>query len=138
MQQHADNIVYLARVLNDSDLCEMQNRLGAHVSVSCVEGFGHSIVEAMSCQSAIVTTNAPPMNELIQPGRGFLADYGSTAPMHLGTQYFVDLASLEKQIGTVIGIPVSALQRIGESARAWYVQNDQFFRQRLVEVVKNL
>jgi glycosyltransferase involved in cell wall biosynthesis len=138
MQLQVDNIDYLAKYLDDGDLAVLQNRLGMHITISSAEGFGHSIVEGMSCQSAVITTDAPPMNEIVTPGRGFLVAYGSTAPMSLGTQYFVDVTSLERQVKTVMDTPVSTLQQVGESARAWYVQNEKYFRGRLLEVIQAL
>ncbi len=134
----APNIKYITEFLNDPALLEYQNTYAIHLCPSEAEGFGHYIVEAMSCQAVTVTTNAPPMNELITPERGILVDYSHTKPQRLGINYYVDSQSLEQKIDRVLGMDFAQKKQLGENARVWYIENDRFFRHRLVEIISNL
>lgn len=54
------------------DVRRLQNSHGIHVCVSEREGFGHYINEARAVGALVVTTNHPPMNELITEETGVL------------------------------------------------------------------
>ncbi len=138
LEVHGDNIQYVSEYLDDSDLRGLQNRHGAHLCPSEAEGFGHSIVEPMTCQALVVTTNAPPMNEIITLERGMLVDYRGERPERLGTRYFVDPQALEAAIDTMLGMDAVRERRLGQNAREWYQENDRFFRRKVAEVMKNL
>lgn len=134
----APNIDYITEYLDDEVLREYQNAHGIHLCPSEAEGFGHYIGEAMSCKAVTITTNAPPMNELIAPERGLLADYNRTQVQGLGINYYVDSEALEQKIDEVLGMDWATKKQLGEKARDWYEQNDQFFRRRIVEVLKEM
>ena len=59
------NIDFIHDFLPKSKLQALQNQCGFHICPSETEGFGHYIMEALSCSAVVVTTNAPPMNEFI-------------------------------------------------------------------------
>ena len=87
----------------------------------------------MSCGAVTITTDAPPMNELITPERGLLA--ARTSRPHLsGTGILVDCDSLAEQVERALCMSDTTRQGMEQRARDWYVQNDQFFRSRLLEV----
>lgn len=50
--------------LEDSDHRRLQNACPIHLCPSAYEGFGHALHEAASVGAIIVTTDAPPMNEV--------------------------------------------------------------------------
>lgn len=132
------NINYISDYLDDNFLRKYQNSYGIHLCPSEAEGFGHYIVEAMSCKSLILTTNAPPMNELITESRGILVDYYRTKPQGVGLNYYVDPSDLERKIDYTMGMNSISKKILGENARDWYLENDRFFQQKLVEVIRNL
>jgi len=134
----APNIVYLTEVIDDRRLCEYQNFCGVHLCPSEAEGFGHCIVEAMSTRGVTVTTNAPPMNELVTTSRGLLVEFNRSEPQRLGMNYHVDPQSLERQIESIIDMDAVTKRELGERARRWYLENDRFFRKRLVEVIGDM
>jgi glycosyltransferase involved in cell wall biosynthesis len=131
----AENIDYVDRYVNDDELLRLQNSHGIHLCPSEIEGFGHSIVEAMSCRSVTVTTDGPPMNELISPERGLLVAHQAAYRWFLGARYPVDSAALERRILEVMGMSHSAKRRLAENAREWFCRNDRFFRSKLAELV---
>ena len=114
------------------------NTRGIHLCPSLSEGWGHYIVEAMSCRALVVTTDAPPMNELITPERGILVPWLRSEPRHLGTNFHVDPAQLELAIQRLLLLPAEKKQAYGHKARAWFKQNERSFRQSLPETLARL
>ena len=132
------NVRLIDQYLDDTTLRTIQNEHGINVCPSLSEGWGHYIVEGMSCQSVVITTDAPPMNELIDATRGFVVPWTHSAPRHLGTNYTIDKSALESTINEVIRTSESTLQRIGTAARAWYNQNQDEFHCRASSAFETL
>ncbi len=132
----SQNINYIDQYVNDLSLRNYQNSCGVHICPSEAEGFGHYIVEAMSCKSLTLTTNAPPMNELVTQNRGILVEYYKTKPQRLGINYYVNPSDLETKIDQTLGMDNMSKKVLGENARDWYLENDQFFKQKIVEILK--
>ena len=134
----AANIAIERGFVAESVIRAAQNRCGIHLCPSEAEGYGHYIVEAMSCGALVVTTDGPPMNELVQRGRGVLVGYAGTAPQGAGISYFVDQGRLEAAMYDIFAMPLHERKRLGEAARAWYLENDRRFRERIWEVLQGL
>jgi hypothetical protein len=134
----AANITTNREFLNEVALRRMQNANGIHLCPSEAEGFGHYLVEAMSMGAFVVTTDAPPMNELVQPERGALAGYRFTEPGGMGTNFYVDPAELERTIDAILRMDDDSRRAVGRKARAWFLENDRVFlgrfRQALFDV----
>jgi len=62
-QELPENVSLLANV-DEEHLRYLQNSRLIHLQPSGTEGFGHALHEAMTANAMIVTTNAPPMNEI--------------------------------------------------------------------------
>jgi hypothetical protein len=135
-QRHAQptpaaNIHHHVGYLDDDQLQQYQNRCGIHLCPSSVEGFGHSIGEALSCGALVVTTDGPPMNELVTPQRGLLVNYRTTRRHRLGRTYRVDPDQLERCIQQILAMSRSQKRVLGERARAWYLENHHAFQRNL-------
>jgi hypothetical protein len=117
---------------------QTENRCGIHLCPSEAEGYGHYLVEAMSCGAVVVTTDGPPMNELVQEGRGVLVGYGRSSPQAAGTNFYVDEEKLAQAIRDVLAMPVGDRKAMGDAARAWFLENDRTFRDRFWRVLQNL
>ena len=124
------NVKLVTDYVEDEVLQAMQNEHGVHLCPSLSEGWGHYIVEAMSCEAVVVTTDGPPMNELVAPDRGVLIPWCKSAPRHLGTNWHVDPEALETAIQKIIDMPVAEKKTLGKAARTWYVANDLAFQDR--------
>jgi len=85
----------------------------------------------MSVGAITLTTDAPPMNEMITNERGVLAAYDRTGTQQLATTYFVGDAALEDGVERMLALDEAGRRALGENARAWWEQNDRVFRQRL-------
>jgi glycosyltransferase involved in cell wall biosynthesis len=124
----AANIQYVTEYLDDQTFRGYQNSCAVHVCPSEAEGFGHHIVEAMSCGAVVITTDGPPMNELVTSERGVLVRPERSERMRLATAFFVDTEHLEHQIGNVIAMSPEARCVLGANARRWYEANSSSFR----------
>ena len=137
-REHLDaigpNMTVVDGYLPYEQLVDMQNRYGLHLCPSRSEGWGHTLVEAMSSGALVVTTDAPPMNEIVTSETGRLVPYRNTIPRRLGTDFLVDVDALEAAIVELVGMPVEAKQALGQAARARYFLLDKAFRERLAEV----
>ena len=129
------NVDLISRHLPDEELRELQNAHGVHLCPSISEGWGHYIAEAMSCRAVVVTTDAPPMNELVTAERGILVAHHRSEPRHLGRNFFVAPAALEKAIQLLCVMPLGEKQALGITARDWFRANDAMFRQKVAAVL---
>ncbi len=109
-----------------------------HLRPSETEGFGNYVLEAMSFKALTVTAAAPPMNELVTTQRGLLVPYNKTWQRDLATWYGFDAQALEAQIDHILGMDEAEKMRLGDAGRDFFIENDRFFRRRIVEVVRAL
>ena len=121
------NVTLIAEHLPYAELIKLSNKNGVHLCTSLSEGWGHYIVEAMSAKAVVVTTDAPPMNELITPDRGILVPYSRSEPRHLGTNFYVGEAKLEDSIKSLISLNAAEKEALGLAGRAWFLRNHQQF-----------
>jgi glycosyltransferase involved in cell wall biosynthesis len=133
----APNIDHILHRLDDAELRYYQSSAPVVLCPSEAEGFGHCIVEAMSCGSLTLTTDAPPMNELVSPERGVLVRYTHREPQRLGTVYHVDVDDLEAKIERVVQMDPDERGELGSRARAWFEENDRRFRRRFVQALRD-
>jgi len=135
----APNMRVLRKELPEEEYRRLQNSIPFHLCCSEAEGFGHYIMEALSCRAVTFTTNAAPMNELVTPERGLLVDpLPDPEPMELSHRYRFDPGSLEEKIEQARKFEATTIAQIGAAARAFFLENDRFFRQRLLDVIGSL
>lgn len=132
------NVELIDHYLPDDELRALQNACGVHLCPSLSEGWGHYIVEAMSCGAVTVVTDGPPMNELVRPQRGVVVPYHRSEPRKMGVNFYVDPARLEEEVARLIGTPEEEKRRLGGRARAWFEANDAAFAARLRELWQRL
>ena len=121
------NVTLISGYLDDSKLRALQNACGIHLCPSRSEGWGHNIVEAMSCGALVITSDAPPMNEHVTAASGLLVACTRSEPRHLGRNFFVDPSALEATIQSVVDAPVDFAQSLGKAARARFEEIDRNF-----------
>ena len=134
----APNITWITSRVDERTLRQLQNSHSVHFCLSAAEGFGHYIVEAMSCKAVVFATDAPPMNELVQPDRGILVPYAEERTMGLSKGYRIDAAAIEKSVEALSQMSTEERKRKGENARVWFIENDRLFRQRLATTIKEI
>jgi len=132
------NVQVVREFIDDGSLRTLQSACGFHICPSAAEGFGHTLIEAMSTGAVVLTTDGPPMNEIVSRERGVLVPWISSEPMRAGRRFKVDPAGLDAAITAVFAAPEEELEVLGTAARGWFEENDAAFRCRLIEVVEAL
>ena len=133
------NVRAFRKPLTQEEVVQMRNAHVFHLCTSEVEGFGHYIVEAMSCRAVTFTTDFPPMNELIQPSRGVLLDIlDERPPRGFSTLSFFKPESVEEQVERARKLDHATIERIGMNARAFFLESREAFFKRFPEIVGSL
>ena len=127
----ADNVKLIAGYLDDAELRRLQNECGIHICPSRSEGWGHNIVEGLSCGSLVITTDGAPMNEHVRPEFGLLASTIRTEPRHLGTNHFVGIDALAEAVDAAVAMPWSTKAAMGARARQQFIGIDAGFHERV-------
>jgi hypothetical protein len=134
----AANIDHRIGHLDDAELRRLQNQHRFHLCPSQAEGFGHYLVEAMSAGAVTLTLDAAPMNELVTPERGVIVPVARTATHNLAVTNFFDDAAMEQSVERLIGMSEAECEHLGDAARAWFLDNDRVFPDRLDEAMRGL
>ncbi len=132
------NVQLITDYLSNEDLIRLANEYPVHLCPSLSEGWGHYIVEAMSCGAVVVTTDGPPMNELVSADRGILVPVSKDEPRHLGTNFHVDPEAFDIAINQVLTMTEGQRLAIGHEAREWAEKNSAEFSKNFVETLQSL
>ena len=121
------NVTLHGGYLDDDELKRLQNACGIHLCPSRSEGWGHNIVEAMSCGAVVVATDAPPMNEHVTADCGVLVPTSRSEPRHLGRNFFIDYHALEAAIARLLAESPDAARSLGNKARKRFEELNRGF-----------
>jgi glycosyltransferase involved in cell wall biosynthesis len=133
----ADNIEIRIGRLPTAELRSLQFKCGIHVCPSLSEGFGHSLNEARSCGSVLITTNGPPMRDFVVHGisgmhvpvRGAnIGEFRKSISFRVCAE---DLASTVRQ---VLKMPPDERRKIGCSAREHFLKDRAAFEAAIAEL----
>ncbi len=126
----APNIrVFIDEIDNDR-LRQMQRERGIHVYPSAVEGFGLALDEARSVGAVLVTTGAPPMNELVEDGvSGFLIPVrkGNASAFRRSVAFKVEEDDIGAAVERVLALSIAERRAMGARARAAYLRQRERF-----------
>jgi glycosyltransferase involved in cell wall biosynthesis len=136
--RHVPNIEYRSARMSHAALRDMQNRHRFHLCPSEAEGFGHSLIEAMSVGAVVLATDGEPMNELIDASRGVLIAPQGQSPMALGTRYTVTVDAIETAVEAALALSAEQRQVLGNAARKFFLDNDLTFGERLFKALGSL
>ena len=81
---------------------------------------------------------AAPMNELVTEDRGILVNYHKSKTQRLGIAYYINPSDIETKIDGILGMDNISKKVLGANARDWYLENDRFFKQKIVEILHNI
>jgi len=111
-----ENCRLVFRDIQQTALDRMVRRRGLHLCPSEREGFGHYIFGPMSIGAVILTTNAPPMNELIDSNCGVLVP-AAIEDMGLYVNATVTSAAFKESVFAFRSLPYSQKILMGEAAK---------------------
>ncbi len=114
------NVQLYRDYLDEARLRTLQNESWFHLCPSQTEGYGHSLVEAMSCGAVTLTCDAEPMNELVQPERGLLVAAQVGGKQALATLYDFLPEAMEAAVERCIAMTGREREQLGLAARQWY------------------
>lgn len=132
------NLTLLYEHISDEKLMQLQNECGVHLCPSEAEGFGHYIMEAMSARSVVITTDGPPMNELVESDRGVLCRWESSKRQRFGHAFYVTPTTLAEAVRRTLSMSELERNQMRERARQFYETNDTFFRKTFLDAINSL
>ncbi len=132
----APNITYISKHISEGDLTELMNKCEVHLCPSVAEGFGHYIGEAMSCGAFVITTDAPPMNELVSETRGALVPFVEKSKMKFSYAYYIDSLGLEEVVNKVANMDI--INEHMKNALEYYNSSGEAFRVKIVSEINEL
>lgn len=131
----ATNLEHRIGYLGERELRTLQNRSLFHACPSEMEGFGHSLMEAMSVAAVTLTTDGVPMNELIAPERGYLIPAVRETRKDLAPRYFVDIAGIESGIERLLSLDAGVVAEMSIAARDHFTHEARAFHGRILDAV---
>ena len=127
----ATNLRIVREHLPDTEVHRLQNACAFHLCLSQTEGWGHYLVEAMSCAAVVLACDGAPMNQMIDANRGLPVRAIEGEAFHLARTWQFDEAALEKAVERAIAMPAAEREALGANARRWYLDNEARFTSRL-------
>jgi glycosyltransferase involved in cell wall biosynthesis len=127
----APRVQHFGRI-TDEQLSYLMNSHQIHLMPSAYEGWGHALHEAMGVGAVVITTGAPPMNEI---GSEFLLPSTGTSPHHSANLHRVNPFDVGRMVSTVLKHSDAELHAIGKANRAQFLKDNADFEQRLRELV---
>lgn len=121
-----ENIKVLSNI-STNELAGLWATAGFAIQPSEVEGFGQILLEAQVYGCVVITTDAPPMHEVVDSSFGVLVPYYSTGAFRMGTRYFVDPSELEQSIHRLLAMPKQTLDKMSASALHNVKNNHKLF-----------
>jgi hypothetical protein len=133
------NMTLYTKLINEDIFIKLKNMSGIHLCPSIVEGYGHYINEARKVKSLVITTNYPPMNELIDENSGVLIDCSSFGKKKNGvTLCFINEDQLYEVIKKVYNMSHDQKIKLIEAAYKKFVEDTKYFNNSMKETFKNI
>lgn len=130
------NVEFHFGFMSEAELFAVYNRYQFHLCPSPCEGFGHYINEGLSCGAVVLTTEAPPMNELIFAGiTGFTAKHYFLEPHHAGWMFHPEPGSIAEEAWKMASLGQNEIKRYSEAGRVDFELRDKQARKRILEIL---
>jgi hypothetical protein len=129
-----ENINIISEFISEQALNALINKNGVHICPSEAEGFGHSIVEALSVGACLLTTNGAPMSELVADKQCLISPE-KTSTRYLSDLFFVSESTLENTLTAVMNLSIEERAASGELSRLKYDELDANFNLNLSNIL---
>ena len=130
------NVDFRTDYVPEEELREMQNAHRFHLCPSETEGYGHYLMEALSVGSVTLTTDGPPMNELVTAERGILIGVARTGRQAAAVTWLAEPSEISEAVERALALDEAHCQALGAAGRRFFLDNDAAFRQRLPAVIR--
>jgi hypothetical protein len=134
----ATNLRIVREHLPDTEVHRLQNACAFHLCLSQTEGWGHYLVEAMSCAAVVLACDGAPMNQMIDASRGLPVHAIEGEAFHLARTWQFDETALEQAVERAIAMPTAEREALGANARRWYLDNEARFTSHLAAALDAL
>jgi len=121
----------VARV-SEQELIHLMNSHFCHVMPSAYEGYGHVLHESQSTGQILITTNAPPMNEICP---AFYVPSVGVRPHHAGVLHQVLPGDVAKAVKYGMAMEQTEIDRLSAEARTSYDEDVKQFNEALDKLV---
>jgi hypothetical protein len=111
------NVRLIREHLDDAAYRRLQNEHRFHLCPSQTEGYGHYLVEAMSCGAVVLTLDAEPMHELVTAERGVLVPAQATGTQDLATLYGFRAGDMVRAIERCVAMSEGEAAALGAAAQ---------------------
>jgi hypothetical protein len=112
-----------------TDVVTHLNRHQIHVCPSRAEGWGHYITEGLSTGAAVITTDAPPMNEHVHSDWGWLLPATGQRPRSLATEHDVSPDDIATAVREAAQLSPDERKAMSARARGSVAYRNEQFRQ---------
>ncbi len=124
--------------MSRQDYLETAAAHGIHICTSESEGFGHYINEARAMGALVVTTDAPPMNELVDPASGILVQASSQYPRAFGTGFKIGKDAMEAAIERILSLSPETRRALGMAGRERFIKEQGDFKSNVREALQGI
>ena len=154
------NLRIFAEYLSNEKMYELQHSHGVHLCPSSVEGFGnyinesayclqssvflwcpgHYINEARALSRLILTTDYPPMSELVDRHSGIMitAPKAVALKKSLGMAADVTAGAIADAVQTALALSIKERTALGQNASARFVSDSARFRDNFAKLVNQV
>lgn len=113
----------------DHEIARLMNTHQFHLMPSAYEGYGQVLHEAQGCGQIVLTTDAPPMNEL--RAAILIPPEPDAKPHHLGRLHRVTPEAIWTGVQRAVQLSADDQQWLSHAARVAFEGETKLFRQRL-------
>lgn len=129
------NVILYKSLIPKDEFVKLKNRIGIHLCPSIVEGFGHYINEARKVKSLVITSNLPPMNELIDSLSGVLIDCTDVGKKKNGADLcFISSENIYNAVMRTINIDINNRKKMINIAHENFLNDYDFFENAIREL----
>jgi glycosyltransferase involved in cell wall biosynthesis len=129
--------------MNEGALRALQRTRGIHVYPSFAEGFGHALNEARAVGAVLITTDGPPMSDLVRDGdTGFLVPVRPERIRRFGTgpsmAFPVTPDDLAETVRRALQMNLDDRREMGRRAREAFLSDRAAFVARLRDAIADM
>nr|QBK85501.1 MAG: glycosyltransferase [Marseillevirus LCMAC101] len=138
LNDNIQNIVVIDKYITENELNNYYNRYGIHICSSNHEGFGHNLNEARACQSVVLYTDGPPMNEMFKDGVSGLkinAIQNGFSKLGICPNFVFKEKDLEETITKLLSLNDHQKRNMGINARQDFLKQKSEFQKNIKPII---